>query len=684
MNAKSDLARMRVLTFSAIGVACGLRFAGLLLAEVMPDKNWVPIVLGMAGLTMLALATLYALVRYKSFPRFGYAIVFAIACLSAAQVISGSGATPQIHTPPPDGILTPLEFIRIVLLSAGLALGIIGFYLSIFELLKAREQQHAEQEKLGEALREREHAEEKWRVAESRLRTLFDGMEDALFVHDMEGRILECNTAASARMGYTREELLSMRTQDFDAPEFASGFGERLQEQLRHKRFRCEGVQLTKDQRPMAVDIHTVLIDFRGQQAILAVNRDITERKIADKEREVLQARVAQAEKLESLGVMAGGIAHDFNNLLMGVLGNASLARLDLPAGSPIHGCLEQIESAAQRATSLSQQMLAYSGRATFTKTAVDLCAVVREAQSAAGHAVPAHTRVDYQLDENSPLLEGDAAQLRQVLLNLIVNAAEAYGERAGAVAVSVRPESFTRNTPRPPRLTDAIPDGSYVVLEVVDGGAGIEDQTADRMFDPFFTTKFTGRGLGLAAAVGIVRGHRGAISVVSSPGHGSTFRVYLPVSVAHADGFRHEPARGAAETAKGILVVDDEETVLSVTERALRRAGYTVFSAHNGHDAVELFRTNADAIGLVVLDMTMPRMSGEEACRALRALRENVRVLVSSGYSEAEAAMRFDGDSVDGFLQKPYRAGELVAVVADIIGSPAESTPVRQNDFNI
>jgi len=681
-GSQRDLARLRRLMFIAIGAGCALRFLGILLADVMPAGSLIPRVLGLVGLGTMATATVYALLRYRYFPRFGYAIVFAFAFLAGSQIISGSGATPLLQPSIPDGVLTPLEFLRTLLLSGGLALGVIGFYLSIFEVLKAREQQLAEHEQLNNALREREIAEKKALSAEAQLRTLFDGMEDALFVHDLDGKILECNTAASTRMGYTREELLQMHTHDLDALEFASGFRKRLEEQLRNGRYGCEGVHLTKDRRPMAVDIHTTVIEFRGQTAILAVNRDITERKIAAKERELLQARVAQAEKLESLGVMAGGIAHDFNNLLMGVLGNASLAMLDLPKSSPVYGCLEQIESAAKRAAALSQQMLAYSGRATYSKCAIDLCEIVRDAESSIAHALPSNIHVEYEIDPATPVLEGDRSQLRQVLLNLVVNAAESYGEKSGSVRVAVRHESFTRSTPRPPRLTDAIPDGSYCVLEVADQGSGLDDQVADRMYDPFFTTKFTGRGLGLAAAVGIVRGHRGAMSVKSTIGAGTEFRVYLPVSIVPAHGFRHDDRKQAQARAHGVLVVDDEEAVLSISERALRRAGYTVWVAHSGADAVELLRENIDAIGLAVLDMTMPRMSGEETCRALRSVRDDIRVLVSSGYSEAEAAQRFDGDAVDGFLQKPYLTNDLVAHVRKIIGAPVAAAAGK--DFQI
>ena len=509
------------------------------------------------------------------------------------------------------------------------------------------------------------HSEIAW------LRTLLNSMEDALFVHDLDGRILECNTAACKRMGYTRDEFLQMRTHDFDAPDFSADFDQRIKEQLARKTYRCEGVHISKDGTPINVDIHTTLIDYRGQPAILAVMRDITERKRAEFDRETLRTRVNQSEKLESLGVMAGGIAHDFNNLLMGILGNASIAMLDVPEHSRIRHCLDQIESAAQRAANLSQQMLAYSGNASYSLKRLDLRQLVQDAAPALASSIGRQHRIEYVLDGES-MIHADDVQLRQAIMGLVSNASESYGERDGVVTVTVRLEHVDHEMLRFHHIVGTITDGTHAVLEVGDNGCGMDERVLERIFDPFFTTKFTGRGLGLAAVIGIVRGHRGAVSVSSTVGRGSTFRVYLPSAVSGAvQALR--PKKPARAFGKTILIVDDEEIVLNVGRHGLERAGFNVLTASSGKGAIDLFREHQEKIGLVILDMTMPRMSGEETFVALRDICGDVRIVVSSGYSRSDAALRFDTSSIEDFLQKPYRTNELLSLVARVLDqSPA------------
>lgn len=323
--------------------------------------------------------------------------------------------------------LTLVETLRATLFLCGIGIALIGFYLSIFDLLEVRETQHGEHLRLSDALRERtEKAEAALRASENQLRKLFDGMEDAVFVHDFEGRIIEANDAACTRMGYEHAEFLRMRTMDLDGAEFSKGFQRRLAQQVEKKRHRCEGIHRTKDGRAIPVDIQTTLIEFHGQPAILAVIRDMSELRKMESERTALQTRVAQAEKLESLGVMAGGIAHDFNNLLMGVLGNASLALLNMPPGSMLRRNLEQIELSAQRAAHLSQQMLAYSGRATFSFKRVHVTPLVQEAESTIiAQSIAANVNVSYVCEAQMPTIDGDSAQLMQVLLSLVTNAAK-------------------------------------------------------------------------------------------------------------------------------------------------------------------------------------------------------------------------------------------------------------------
>ena len=411
--------------------------------------------------------------------------------------------------------------------------------------------------------------------------------------------------------------------------------------------------------------------------------RDITARKRAEIERDALQTRVILAEKLESLGVMAGGIAHDFNNLLMGVLGNASIAMLDAPPDSPMRRCLEEIESAAQRAANLSQQMLAYSGRATYTFRRLDLRQLVHDAAPTLAASIAKHHRVEFRLDGDAHI-HADESQLRQVLLGIVANASEAYEEDGGVITVSVGVEHVDYDELKKCHVTGAIADGTYAILEVSDSGSGMDERLIERIFDPFFTTKFTGRGLGLAAVIGIVRGHRGAISVESAVGKGSTFRIYLPAAVSAGTGPSEPQGLTYPTTAQCVLVIDDEDIVLSVSQQALERAGYTVLTASSGKQAIEIFRKHHEDIGLVILDMTMPRMSGEETFRELKAIHEDIRVIISSGFGRADAALHFDAHDIVDFLQKPYRSHDLVKLVGGVLPRPGAAEVSRTSDFQI
>ena len=371
-----------------------------------------------------------------------------------------------------------------------------------------------------------------------------------------------------------------------------------------------------------------------------------------------------RAQKLESLEVLAGGIAHDFNNLLVGVLGNASLALLDLPDDAPAHAPVVDIERAAQRASDLTRQMLAYSGRGQFVVEPVDISELVAEMGSLLRTVLSKQAILDFSLDSTLPRVEADATQIRQVVMNLITNASDAVGESGGHIRVRTGRQRLTTAAAELSYLGDPVPPGDYVFVEVEDTGEGMTDATLARIFEPFFTTKFTGRGLGLAATLGIVRGHRGGIRIQSTPGHGSTFRVLLPIT-AVADALTPSsamPVRGDALGA--VLVIDDDETVRAVARRLLERRGFRVVVATDGLDGVEKFREATHHFSLVLLDLTMPKMGGAAAMAELRKLDPEVRVLLTSGYREREVTAHFVGMEPAGFVQKPFRAEELYAAV--------------------
>lgn len=398
---------------------------------------------------------------------------------------------------------------------------------------------------------------------------------------------------------------------------------------------------------------------------------DITERKEAELERLRMEDRLRESQRLESLGLLAGGLAHDFNNLLVGVLGNASMALQDLPMGSPVWEMVNNIRDSATRAAELTGQMLAYSGRGAFVVGMVDLSGAVREVMPLALTGVSRDLTLDADLAAKLPPVRGDESQLRQVVMNLISNAAESTPDGRGSVLVRTGTCSVDRAWLDRARLGLNLDPGTFVFLEVRDDGAGMDPATESRMFDPFFTTKFTGRGLGLAAVLGIVRGHDGAVRVDTAPGEGTTVTVILPVAEdAPPVEDAEEPLAGEALSEGGcILVADDEPSVLRILSRVLEHAGFTVTQASDGAEALEQFRRDPEGIRAVVLDLTMPEMGGDEVLRHVWLLREEMPVVLTSGYSSEEFEDRFGDDSGVFFLAKPFTPDDILQAVRQVIG---------------
>ncbi len=396
--------------------------------------------------------------------------------------------------------------------------------------------------------------------------------------------------------------------------------------------------------------------------------QDITARKDAEAERREIEEQMQQTQKLESLGVLAGGIAHDFNNLLVGILGNADLALADAPPGSLLRETLESIVTSSERAAELCRQMLAYSGRGRFVVVPVSLNDMVKEMGQLLTVTVSKRVTLVFEPEPALPLVQADATQIRQIVMNLITNASEAIGDREGTIRMSTGTLVWSGVDAGVHVLGGELRESqSYAYVRVSDNGSGMDNATLQRIFDPFFTTKFTGRGLGLAAVLGIVRGHRGAIRVESTPGIGTTFTVYLP---ALSDD---TPAPAAAQdnsvtSARGqgvVLVVDDEETVLGIAKLMLERQGFEVLTAIDGEAALRIFKANTDKIVLAIVDLTMPRMGGGELIHALHEIRPDLRVVLSSGYNEQEAIAQSHGEKMAGFIQKPYRTRQFYDVVA-------------------
>jgi PAS domain S-box-containing protein len=402
--------------------------------------------------------------------------------------------------------------------------------------------------------------------------------------------------------------------------------------------------------------------------------QDVTERQQAEEQRQLIERKIQESQKLESLGVLAGGIAHDFNNLLTGIMGNACLAKMELERDSPVQSYVEQIELSSQRAADLCKQMLAYSGKGRFTVKRTDLSALVRETVHLLQLSISKKATLDLDLAAELPAVMADATQLRQIIMNLVMNGSDAIGDKVGRIVVRTSFERASKSELNTLMGADDLAEGDYIALEVSDDGCGMSRETLARIFDPFFTTKFTGRGLGLAAVLGIVRGHKGALKVESELGRGTKFRLLLPAAKAAANDTSHEVRPTAKWRGTGtVLVVDDEESVRRVAGKMLMGMGFDVLTANDGVDGLETYRTCSESICAVLLDLTMPRMDGEETFRALRQLRPDACVILMSGFSEQEAGARFVGKGLAGFLQKPFTPDELRERLASFRAAASE-----------
>jgi PAS domain S-box-containing protein len=543
-------------------------------------------------------------------------------------------------------------------------------------------QLRAAKEESDRLVAERDRVAASLRESENRYRTLVENVDIGITLIDNQHRVVMANAAQGRFFGRAPSEFVGK----FCYREF-----ERRGTVCAH----CPGVAAIESGKPVTVEVQNhgpdggpfwvriqafPIRDTDGTpRGFIEVVEDITEFKKTQEERRKIEERFLQTQKLESLGILAGGIAHDFNNLLVSMLGNVDLALNTTPPESPVRPYLQRIDSAATRAADLTNQMLAYSGKGRFVVEPINLSRLVEEMGHLLHTVISKRAHIKFNLAEDLPPVEADATQLRQVVMNLITNASDALGDRNGVITVTTGTVDVDDSYLTGSYLDGPMADGCYAFFEVSDTGCGMDRETRKKIFDPFFTTKHTGRGLGLAAALGIVRSHKGGLRVYSEPGSGTTFKVLFPIIGGLGRGNRTGPDAAAAdERADGldagtVLVADDEEAVRDVARMMLEGAGYTVLTAADGVEAVELFRNRPESVDAVILDMTMPRMGGEEAFRELRRIDPKVRVVLSSGYNEQETINHFLGKGLAGFIQKPYRTKALTEKVRQAIETPPE-----------
>ena len=394
-----------------------------------------------------------------------------------------------------------------------------------------------------------------------------------------------------------------------------------------------------------------------------ALEMEVYERQAAEEKRRSLELQVWHAQKLESLGVLAGGIAHDFNNLLTVILGSADMALQVLTPGAPARSLVDEIRRASGHAADLTRQMLAYSGKGHFEIREFSLNDLVEEMARLLSASVAKNVRIHMNLAPDLAVVRADAAQVKQIVMNLITNAAESVpANQPGLVTLTTRSRFYDRHELEGSRLPEIPGAGEFVCLEVADNGTGMDPATIDRLFEPFFTTKATGRGLGMSATLGIVRGHHGAILVENAGGGGTQIRVLLPAAPIFAAALDTLVVLGEGDwQGRGtILLVDDEEAVRSLAARMLERIGFEVLVAGDGVEGVEVFSARADTIRCVLLDFSMPRMDGVQASQRMNQIRSGVPIIVCSGFNQQELEHRFEGISIAAFLHKPFRYEQI------------------------
>ena len=508
---------------------------------------------------------------------------------------------------------------------------------------------------------------------DARFRLFFERSSDAILLLDTAtNQFVQYNDATLEMLRCTREELASLHPSVLSPatqPDGQDSFGranQMIATAVARGSHRFEWTHCSPHRPDFPVEVVLTPVTKGDAPMLMVVWRDITERKRAEEAQR-------KTQKLESLGLLAGGIAHDFNNLLAAILGNLSLARLEVPPGNAALEHLRHMEAAVDKAAHLTRQMLAYSGQGSLSIKPLDLTREVRDMADLLAASVPKGVRLVYEALAEVPPVRADAAQIGQVIMNLVINAAESILPRSasspvtdGIGTVTIHTGSVTLSEAQIARDFDgqSLGPGPHALLRVTDTGTGMSREVQAQIFDPFFSTKKSGRGLGLSALMGIVRAHKGGVLLDSEPGRGTIFSVYLPVSAEPLQVQAPPPAATLKGDGGRVLLVEDEPMVRRSTRNLLEALGFAVVEAADGDEAIEVFKAERATLRWVLMDLTMPRMDGHTAFLALQKIDPDVKVVLSSGWAAADVAERFRGHPPAGFLSKPFVLGEILATL--------------------
>ena len=500
---------------------------------------------------------------------------------------------------------------------------------------------------------------------------IFDESRNEIYIFDQKTLLfVEVNRAARENLDYTADELSKKTPLDLK-PDFSEQYFKDLLIPLNEeyeKKIIFETYHRRKDGSLYPVEVHLQLSKYRGKPAYIAIILDITERKKSEEERKNFENQLRHSQKLESLGTLAGGIAHDFNNILTGILGYSDLAKAELEESSKAYTYIDEVIKASRAAADLIQQMLAYAGKGSVKIGPINLSSVIEDMRRLMEISISKKCVLKYEFMPELPNICADNSQIRQIILNLVINASEAIGDRSGIISITTgvmycEPSYFQETY-----LNVDLKEGLYSYIEISDNGKGIPKEDVSKIFDPFYSTKFSGHGLGLAAVLGIVHRHNGAIKVYTEENKGSTFKVLFPVAkenecvISPNDTFEDWQSSGT------ILVVDDEESIRGLAQIMLESVGFTICTAVDGRDAVEKFREMKNDIDLVLVDMTMPHLSGLEVFREIKLMSPDMKIVLFSGYNEQSATSQFNGKGLSGFIQKPFTYDTLVGVIKNAL----------------
>lgn len=521
-------------------------------------------------------------------------------------------------------------------------------------------------------LQERREIEEAIHRAKHEWEQTFDAVPDLIAIIDGQQTITRANRAMAERYGCRTADLIGRKC--YDVMHGAACVPNS-----------CPHHRLLQDKQEHVQEIHeellgrsfdisvSPLLDPAGNlKACVHVARDITARKKAEEERLLLEEQFRQAQKLESLGVLSGGIAHDFNNILSIILGHCFLIKDDRKTDDACRQHVDKIETAAQRAADLCRQMLAYAGKDRPVQACIQIGPVVNEIMKMLGSGIDKNVAVEVELGHDVPEIMANSSQIQQIVMNLAINASEAIGCMPGTIRVMLGRKVVTPGQEEFDFQGKALPCGVYACLEISDSGCGMNEETCRRIFEPFYTTKFTGRGLGMSATLGIINAHTGAVQFSSTPGAGTTFRVFFPSAAPQTEIKPMAPASSHIEASDNksgvILLVDDEECLRDIGTAHLQSLGFSVISASNGREALEVFRRHGSSINLIMMDMTMPVMGGREAYLEIRRQHSSLPIVICSGHGLEGFAKSVAHDSRAGILPKPYTSGQLQNVLATFL----------------